>query len=63
MGIICGFIFNNHQKLKLVLILFLKNFLNKIDKSYPMLALSDCIFDLDYYFEIIEPKVSKLEID
>lgn len=36
--------------------------LDKIDKSYPMFVLSGCIFDLDYYSKIVEPKVNELKI-
>lgn len=35
--------------------------LGKIDKSYPMFVLAGCIFDLDYYSKIVEPKVSELK--
>ena len=37
--------------------------LDKIDKSYPMFVLAGCIFDLDYYSEIVEPRVNKLKIE
>ena len=34
----------------------------KIDKSYPMFVLAGCIFDLDYYSEVVEPSVNKLKM-
>lgn len=34
----------------------------KIDKSYPMFVLAGCIFDFDYYSEIVELEVEKLKI-
>jgi len=36
--------------------------LAKIDKSYPMFVLAGCVFDLDYYSNIVEPSVNKLKI-
>ena len=36
--------------------------LNKIDSSYPMFVLAGCIFDLDYYSKIAEPKINALKI-
>ena len=36
--------------------------LGKIDKSYPMFVLAGCIFDLDYYSNIVEPSINKLKV-
>lgn len=36
--------------------------LDKIDNSYPMFILAGCIFDLDYYSKIAEPKINELKI-
>ena len=36
--------------------------LDKIDNSYPMFVLAGCIFDLDYYSKIVEPKINELKI-
>jgi len=33
----------------------------KIDKSYPMFVLAGCIFDFDYYTNIVEPKARELK--
>lgn len=35
--------------------------LEKIDRSYPMFVLAGCIFDLDYYSSIVEPKINNLK--
>jgi len=36
--------------------------LDKIDNSYPMFVLAGCIFDLDYYSKVAEPKINELKI-
>ena len=36
--------------------------LDKVDKSYPMFVLAGCIFDLNYYSNIVEPKINELKI-
>ena len=36
--------------------------LDKIDPSYPMFVLAGCIFDFDYYSNVVEPEVNKLKI-
>lgn len=36
--------------------------LDKIDPSYPMFVLSGCIFDFDYYTNIVEPELRKLKL-
>jgi len=36
--------------------------LDKIDKSYPMFVLAGCIFDFDYYYKTVDPKVNELKI-
>ncbi len=36
--------------------------LDKIDNSYPMFVLAGCIFDLDYYSTVVEPKINELKI-
>ncbi len=36
--------------------------LDKIDKSYPMFVLAGCIFDIDYYSNVVEPNINKLKI-
>lgn len=36
--------------------------LDKIDKSYPMFVLAGCIFDFDYYNQVVEPAVNKLKL-
>lgn len=35
--------------------------LDKIDNSYPMFVLAGCIFDLEYYSTIAEPKINELK--
>lgn len=35
--------------------------LDKVDQSYPMFVLTGCIFDLDYYNQVVEPKINKLK--
>ena len=34
--------------------------LDKIDNSYPMFVLAGCIFDLDYYSKVAEPKIGEV---
>jgi hypothetical protein len=36
--------------------------LDKIDPTYPMFVLAGCIFDLDYYSTVAEPKINELKI-
>jgi len=36
--------------------------LDEIDKSYPMFVLAGCIFDFDYYTNIVEKKVNELKL-
>ena len=36
--------------------------LEKIDNSYPMFVLAGCVFDLDYYSTVAEPKINELKI-
>lgn len=36
--------------------------LDKIDNSYPIFVLAGCIFDLDYYSKVAEPKINELKI-
>lgn len=36
--------------------------LEKIDISYPMFVLSGCIFDFDYYRDVVEPEARKLKV-
>ena len=36
--------------------------LDKIDTSYPVFALAGCVFDLDYYSKIAEPKINEFKM-
>lgn len=36
--------------------------LDKIDSSYPIFVLAGCIFDFDYYSNIVEPEINKLKL-
>src|SRR3989339_158194 len=36
--------------------------LEKIDSSYPMFVLAGCIFDFEYYSNVVEPSVNELKI-
>lgn len=36
--------------------------LDKIDASYPMFVLAGCIFDFDYYTNVVEPEIKKLKL-
>lgn len=36
--------------------------LDKVDKSYPMFVLAGCIFDFDYYTNIVESELRKLKL-
>ncbi len=36
--------------------------LDKIDNSYPIFVLAGCIFDFDYYTNVVEPKINELKI-
>lgn len=36
--------------------------LDKIDSSYPMFVLAGCIFDFDYYSNVIEEEANKLKL-
>lgn len=36
--------------------------LDKIDPSYPMFVLAGCIFDFDYYSNVVEPEINKLKL-
>ncbi len=36
--------------------------LDKIDSSYPMFILAGCIFDFDYYSNVVEPEINKIKL-
>lgn len=36
--------------------------LDKVDNSYPMFVLAGCIFDFDYYTNIVESELRKLKL-
>src|SRR3989339_886841 len=35
--------------------------LGKIDNTYPMFVLAGCIFEFDYYHQVVEPKMNELK--